>query len=103
MVYYPDSKVHGANMGSIWGREDPSGPHVGPINFAIWGAYNWSILKIPHALIFIPMIQSCLTFTHDMTVELSWHMQDCDQSQYGMCKIETDLFNIFEQKTKNIM
>ena len=30
-------------------------------------------------------------------------MQDCDQSQYGMCKIETDLFNIFEQKTKNIM
>ena len=23
----PDSKVHGANMGSIWGREDPGGPH----------------------------------------------------------------------------
>ena len=32
----PDSKVHGANMGPIWGRKDPGGPHVGPINFAIW-------------------------------------------------------------------
>ena len=34
--HLPDSKVHGANMGSIWGRQDPGGPHVGPINFAIW-------------------------------------------------------------------
>ena len=32
----PDSKVHGANMGPIWGRQDPAGPHVGPMNFAIW-------------------------------------------------------------------
>ena len=33
----PDSKVHGANMGPIWGRQDPGGPHVGLVNFAIWG------------------------------------------------------------------
>ena len=32
----PDSKVHGANMGPIWGRQDPGGPHVGPINLDIW-------------------------------------------------------------------
>ena len=32
----PDSKVRGASMGSIWGRQDPGGPHVGPMNFAIW-------------------------------------------------------------------
>ena len=32
----PDSKVYGANMGPIWGRQDPGGPHVGPMNFAIW-------------------------------------------------------------------
>ena len=32
----PDSMVHGANMGPIWGRQDPGGPHVGPMNFAIW-------------------------------------------------------------------
>ena len=32
----PDSKVHGANMGPIWGWQDPGGPHFGPMNFAIW-------------------------------------------------------------------
>ena len=34
-ISYPDSKVHGANMEPIWGRQDPDGPHVGPMNFAI--------------------------------------------------------------------
>ena len=33
---HPDSKVHGANMEPIWGRQDPGGPHVGPVKFAIW-------------------------------------------------------------------
>ena len=28
----PDSMVRGANMGHIWGRQDPGGPHVGPMN-----------------------------------------------------------------------
>ena len=32
----PNSKVHGAYMGPIWGRQDPGGPHVGPMDFAIW-------------------------------------------------------------------
>ena len=31
----PDSKVHVANMGTIWGRQDPGGPHVGHMNLAI--------------------------------------------------------------------
>ena len=34
-----DSKVYVANMGPIWGEQDPDGPHVGPMNFAIWD-YN---------------------------------------------------------------
>ena len=33
---YSDSKVHVANMGPIWDRQDPGGPHVGPMNFALW-------------------------------------------------------------------
>ena len=32
----PWFKVHGANEGPIWGRQDPGGPHVGPLNLAIW-------------------------------------------------------------------
>ena len=31
-----DSKVHGAYIGSTWGRQDPGGPHVGPMILAIW-------------------------------------------------------------------
>ena len=37
----PDSKVHGANMGPIWGRQDQGGPHVGPMNFAIWDWHSF--------------------------------------------------------------
>ena len=45
---FPDSKIHGANMGPIWGRQDPGEPHAGPMNFAIcvitgvclWGIYS---------------------------------------------------------------
>ena len=36
---HPDSKGHGANMGPTWGRQDPGGPHVGPVNLvALWVA-----------------------------------------------------------------
>ena len=38
---YPDSKGRGANMGPICGRQDPGGPYVGPMNFAIWVAANF--------------------------------------------------------------
>ena len=38
----PDSKVHGANMGPIWGRQDPGGPHVSPMNFVMWDGECWS-------------------------------------------------------------
>ena len=31
---YPDSKVQEADMGPIWGQQDPGGPH-GPMNLAI--------------------------------------------------------------------
>ena len=33
---FSDSKVHGANIRPTWGRQDPGGPHVGPMNLAIW-------------------------------------------------------------------
>ena len=40
----PDGKVHGANMGPIWGRQDTGGPHVCPMNFAVWDAAAKSIV-----------------------------------------------------------
>ena len=45
---YPDRKVHEANMGPIWGRQDPGGPHVGPMNFAIWVALGKTSLRTDH-------------------------------------------------------
>ena len=42
----PDSKVHGANMGPIWGWQDPGGPHVGPMNFAIWDEQPLTLLGL---------------------------------------------------------
>ena len=35
MQSYPDSKVHGANMGLTWVLSAPDGPHVGLMNLAI--------------------------------------------------------------------
>ena len=44
---FPDSKVHGANVGPTWDRQDPGGPHVGPMNFAIWVLFG-DFLKREH-------------------------------------------------------
>ena len=33
---YPDNKVYGTNMGPIWDWQDTGGPHVDPMNIAIW-------------------------------------------------------------------
>ena len=39
----PDSKVHGANLGPIWGRQDPG---AGPTKFAIWDVISWPALEV---------------------------------------------------------
>ena len=38
----PDSKVHGANMGPTWGRQNPGGPIVGHVNLVLWEAIQQS-------------------------------------------------------------
>ena len=43
----PDSKVHGAKMGPIWGRQAPVGPHVGPMNSALWGMIKILLKSVP--------------------------------------------------------
>ena len=40
LQHNPDSKVHGANMDPTWVLSAPSGPHVGPMNLAIWEDLN---------------------------------------------------------------
>ena len=43
---YPDSKVNGANMGPIWGRQEPGGPHVGP--WTLLSRYNHRTNQPPY-------------------------------------------------------
>ena len=43
-MFYPDSKVHGANMGPTWVLSAPGGPYVGPMNLAI-RLYLYLVLK----------------------------------------------------------
>ena len=41
-------------MGPIWGRQDPGGPHVGPMNFAIWeNLLNWIIIMLETDCLFV--------------------------------------------------
>ena len=46
MSHVPDSKVHWANMRPTWVLSAPHGPHVGPMNLAIWGFLLYIILSV---------------------------------------------------------
>ena len=35
VLIFPDSKVHGANMGPTWVLSAPDGPDIGPMNLAV--------------------------------------------------------------------
>ena len=66
---YPDSKVHGANMGPIEDRQDPGGPHVGPRNLAIWvvfvkgapGLLIWKLQECAGIVLWLSVL-SCQLF-----------------------------------------
>ena len=46
----PDSKVHGVNMGPIWGRQDPGESHVGPMNWVKSSAFWLSAVMLQMSL-----------------------------------------------------
>ena len=58
----PDSKIHGAYMRPTWGRQDPGGPLVGPMNLAIrevlWNACYMATGK--HLLTFLICLENIM-------------------------------------------
>ena len=52
---FPDSKVHGANMGPTWGRQNPGGPMLAPwtllSGFPIWSGNDYYFEIIFHIFI----------------------------------------------------
>ena len=95
---YPDSKVHGANMGPIWGRQDPGGPHVDPMNFAIWVHYTsrlWPGVGVTKPISSVPLFSeifsiakthvcywiSRLYLTGVAAAQLRWHLSNINVIQ----------------------
>ena len=54
------ARFMGANMGPIWGRQDPGGPHVGPMNFAIWDCMDGWVQDCSNSsALAMELLQSC--------------------------------------------
>ena len=85
----PDSKVHGANMGTTWVLSAPDGTHVGPMILAIresfgrlWITYRDScfiVVKLSpgHQLLAVIDSKSCICGG----AVLAWLLMHCDPYQ----------------------
>ena len=65
-VLVPDSKVHGVNMGPIWVLSAPDGPHVGPMNLAIRGAFSEFYIELVLSLLCCG--QYCIMLDHSLSL-----------------------------------
>ena len=71
LIMNPDSKVHGANMGPIWGRQDPDGPHVGPMILAVREGlidYNVALVQVLAWYLSGALNQYCLISTRQQHI-----------------------------------
>ena len=77
---YPDNKVYGVNMGPTWDRQDPGGPHVGPMNFAFCVC---------------SCLQSFILYTANIfsvdTINTWWHLDHLRAHIIGMISLHQDL------------
>ena len=65
-----DSKVHGANMGPIWGRQDPGGPMLAP-----WTLLSGMFISIVRCLFIAAFLKGACTTSIDECldgIELYW-------------------------------
>ena len=89
-----DSTVHGANMGPIWGRQDPDGPHVGPMDFVFWAS---TVLGF--------IVSANYTITMQLYMHPALHplvsvwavTRDVYNTSYGWCKYEGKLCCYFTE------
>ena len=72
---YPDSKVHGANMGPTWVLLAPGGPHAGLINLSIWVAANRKSQGISNYSIDPVLLEysSLITVAANYHLHRDWH------------------------------
>ena len=68
----PYSKVHWTNMGPILGRQDPCGPHVGPMNFAEWFLSNYKSKFACMDAENQPQRSDCIVLTPKIAIRWPW-------------------------------
>ena len=73
---YPDSKVNGANVGPIWGRQAPGGPHVGPMNLAFWVFLAGGASQLPHNTVILDCRSGWWNETHHHSSLLNGILHD---------------------------
>ena len=82
----PDSNVHGANMGPTWLLSSPGGPHVDPMNLAIWAIVRKLFLfKDWHTVIENEMYPRNLCF--GVWLYISQILQDYFTSPYASIQL----------------
>ena len=83
-------------MGSFWGRQDPGGPHFGPMNFAMWDIvstletddFATQRASASKHCIHLVLAYSCASTKHvnSYLYNLWWriplHLELCYQAQY---------------------
>ena len=92
----PDRKGHGANIGLIWGRHDPGGPHVGQMKFAILDSgHSFTILLKIYICGIIGMYgYGNRRKTYVMKHQTDWHF--IAKNKYGVA-VGFSLLNIHGQ------
>ena len=81
-----DSKVHGANMGPICGRQDPGGPHVSPMNFVIWVKNFGGIMTLQLIVVWWHLILSHFLKHYWIIVNETWrHLYRDSYSGSAQC------------------
>ena len=71
-------------MGPIWGWKDPGGPHVGPVNLAIWDTFSWSATALCNSVgidanhISVSGLYRCVAYSIMVPTTLQWRHNDHD-------------------------
>ena len=67
-------------MGPIWGRQDPGGPHVGPMNFVTWDVFKWIFFH--YSDVIMSVMVSPIT---GISIVYPPVCSDIDQSKHQSC------------------
>ena len=84
---YPDSKVHGANMGPTWVLSAPDGLHVGPMNHA-FRVTKWVRISSPFSFIGCAYLVKITSAISLWKMQIFYNMLKCFQNVINLRTIK---------------